>query len=56
MADKILISRNPANGTELARVAATGPADVAAIVALAGKAQLAWEQTPIRERLAVVRR
>ena len=37
-------------------MAATVPADVAAVVARASRVQPAWERTPIRARVAIVRR
>ena len=51
-----LVVRNPATGGELGRVAATDPGDVAGIVRRAAEAQRAWGETPIRDRLAVLRR
>jgi acyl-CoA reductase-like NAD-dependent aldehyde dehydrogenase len=52
----ILISRNPATGAELGRVAVTAPEEVEAIVARAREAQAQWGATAWPERRAVLRR
>ena len=51
-----LIARNPATGAEIARVPATDPAEVVALVARASLAQADWGSADIRDRLAVLRR
>ncbi len=52
----VLITRNPANGAELARIDETPPGAVSSLVALANARQEEWAEAPIRDRIAVVRR
>lgn len=51
-----IISTNPANGEVLAELSCAGPQEVHDAVLRAKKAQLAWETTPVAERVGVLRR
>jgi acyl-CoA reductase-like NAD-dependent aldehyde dehydrogenase len=51
-----LTARNPANGTELGRVAATPPGDVPGLVEQARRAQEGWADRPWPSRRAILRR
>ncbi len=50
-----LISINPATGQELARFAQHTPAQIEQRLANAAKAQTAWAQTPVSQRMLVLR-
>ncbi len=50
-----IVSTNPATGEVLAELACATPGDVQGAVQRAKRAQLAWEATPVRERVAVLR-
>ena len=52
----VVVSINPANGKELARLAVAGPAEVDAAVARAIEAQRAWAQRTGAERGRILRR
>jgi acyl-CoA reductase-like NAD-dependent aldehyde dehydrogenase len=52
----VLIARNPATGEVIGQVARTAPEAVAAIVARARAAQLAWGETPWRTRRQLIER
>ncbi|MDG3003140.1 aldehyde dehydrogenase family protein [Paludisphaera mucosa] len=54
--DESLITRNPATGAEIGRVAATSPDAVAAVVERSTRAQASWAEAPWRERRALVDR
>ena len=51
-----IVSTNPATGEVLAELACASPSDVQGAVLRAKQAQPAWEATPVRERVAVLRR
>ena len=51
-----IVSTNPATGEVLAELACASPSDVQSAVLRAKQAQPAWEATPVRERVAVLRR
>jgi succinate-semialdehyde dehydrogenase/glutarate-semialdehyde dehydrogenase len=51
-----LVSTNPATGEVLAELSCATPDDVLAAVLRAKAAQPLWQATPVRERVAVVRR
>ncbi len=51
-----IISTNPATGEVLAELACASPSEVQDAVLRARQAQPAWEATPVRERIAVLRR
>ncbi|WP_337173892.1 aldehyde dehydrogenase family protein [Paludisphaera sp.] len=54
--DPDLVTRNPATGAEVGRVAPTPPGDVAALVDGARRAQEAWAELPWRERRRPIER
>jgi succinate-semialdehyde dehydrogenase/glutarate-semialdehyde dehydrogenase len=51
-----IVSTNPATGEVLAELACVNPGDVQAAVLRAKQVQLAWETTPLRDRVALLRR
>ena len=51
-----IVTTNPATGEVLAELASASPGEVQAAVLRAKQAQPAWEATPVRERVAVLRR
>src|SRR5262252_5266875 len=51
-----IVSTNPATGEVLGELASAGPSDVRNAVLRAKRAQPAWEATPVRDRIAVLRR
>jgi succinate-semialdehyde dehydrogenase/glutarate-semialdehyde dehydrogenase len=51
-----IVSTNPATEEVLAELACASPSDVLNAVLRARQAQPAWEATPVRERIAVLRR
>jgi len=53
---RTLVSTNPATGGVLAELTCASPTDVDRLVTRARMAQQQWQQTPVRERIAIVRR
>jgi succinate-semialdehyde dehydrogenase/glutarate-semialdehyde dehydrogenase len=51
-----IVSTNPATGEVLAELACASPSDVQGAVLRAKQAQPAWEATPVRQRVATLRR
>src|SRR5664280_3475494 len=51
-----IVSTNPATGEVLAELACASPSDVQGAVLRAKQAQSAWEATPLRQRVATLRR
>ncbi len=51
-----IVTTNPATGEVLAELACASPDKVLAAVLLAKQAQPAWEATPVRQRIAMLRR